>query len=321
MLWHQLSWECDEQVADAACAWLEARGAVSVTLEGAVDVPLYEPAPGTTPIWPRTRLIALFDQEHLVPGLIDALPAAFPGQGGRATTAILAERVWEREWLTRFKPMRFGKRLWVCPGGQRPPAPEAGNLAQVIVELDPGLAFGTGTHPTTAMCLAWLDSLGIGTTTESPGLASGPDNTRLASGLDGAHCIDFGCGSGILAIAALKLGAAHATAVDIDPQALNATVENARRNGVDGVLNACTPQELPGDIGGECVLANILAGQLETLAPRLARLTAPGGALALSGVLVEQARAVSAVYEPWFDERSVEQFGQWVLIVLQRRGG
>ena len=297
MPWRQLEWECEERVADAATEWLETRGAVSVTLEDAADVPLYEPAPGQTPMWPRLRLIALFESEAEVGGLVEALTAAFPGQGGAPSVTILADRVWEREWLTRFEPMRFGERLWVCPGGQRPPAPVDHDPDPIIVELDPGLAFGTGTHQTTAMCLTWLDS----------------------RDLAGNHCIDYGCGSGILAIAALKLGATRASAVDIDPQALTATRDNALRNDVADDLSVHLPDDLPANTRAGCVVANILAGELETLAPRLAGLTAPGGALALSGVLADQANAVSAVYATWFEPVSTEHLDEWVLIAMQRR--
>src|SRR5690606_26158458 len=193
---------------------------------------------------------------------------------------------------------RFGRRLWVCPGGQRPAAAEiaaAGDSA-VIVELDPGLACGTGTHPTTALCLEWLD---------------GAD-------LAGARVIDYGCGSGILAIAALKLGAAHATAVDIDPQALIATRENAERNGVASRLSVqldCAP--LAG--GVDVLLANILAGPLESLAPRFAELVRGGGALVLSGVLSSQFATVASSYAPWFDISPATLREDWARLEGVRR--
>jgi ribosomal protein L11 methyltransferase len=211
----------------------------------------------------------------------------------------VADRAWEREWLKDFKPMRFGRRLWVCPGGQRPAAGEAG-IDTVLVELDPGLAFGTGTHATTALCLDWLDS--------------GSD-----SWLGGASVIDYGCGSGILAVAALKLGAVRAVAMDIDPQALIATRENAERNGVLEKVQVTGAR----DCGGATVdvlLANILAGPLIELAPQLAERVRPGGRIALSGLLLEQADAVTAAYRPWFDIGLTGARDGWGVLTGCRRG-
>jgi ribosomal protein L11 methyltransferase len=222
----------------------------------------------------------------------------------------VADRAWEREWLKDFRPMRFGRRLWVCPGGQRPPVSEdpqdrasdegAPSLEPVLLELDPGLAFGTGTHATTALCLEWLDS-------------------GASHWLDGAEVIDYGCGSGILAVAALRLGARHAVAMDIDPQALIATRENAARNGVADRVQATDDPEC-GHAAADVLLANILAGPLVDLAPRLAGLVRPGGLIALSGLLLEQAGAVTDAYRPWFDIDLTGTRDDWGLLTGRRRG-
>lgn len=255
-------------------------GASSITLEDEGDNPVLEPLPGTTPLWPRVRLKALFDSDVDTTELLVSLAATLGEPMSEPLRQVqfetLADRAWEREWLNDFKPMRFGKRLWICPGGQLPMTPETTDT--VLIELDPGLAFGTGTHPTTALCLEWLDGADVA----------------------GKRVIDYGCGSGILAIAAAKLGATVVNAVDIDPQALIATRDNAQRNGVAPLV---TPQLVedaslaPVDI----LLANILAGPLESLAPTFAALVRTGGRLVLSGILRNQAEAVATTYAPWFD--------------------
>ncbi len=265
-------------------------GALSVTLVDAADDPVLEPAPGETPLWPTIRLKALFpddaDRRRIAATLAGRLPDAREGH-----FESIVDKAWEREWLKDFRPMRFGRRLWICPGGL--PATDAD---AVRIELDPGLAFGTGTHPTTAMCLDWLDG----------------------HELRGRDVIDYGCGSGILAIAALKLGAARALAIDIDPQALIATRENAARNRVE------TGLEVTGDPGlapssADVLLANILAGALTDLAPRLSAAIRPGGDVVLSGILVEQAETVTAAYRPWFDIALAATRDGWGLLHGRRR--
>lgn len=269
-------------------------GAVSVTLLDAADDPVLEPAPGQTPLWPTIVVRALFAEDANRDQLAQAvLDACAPG-AATPTFEHIADKAWEREWLKDFHPMRFGRRLWVCPGGQPAADPDA-----VRVELDPGLAFGTGTHATTAMCLEWLDGL---------------PTTRLQD----AEVVDYGCGSGILAIAALKLGAAQARAMDIDPQALLAASQNAERNGVlDQVQITGDPQV--GGRAADVVLANILAGPLVELAPTLARLVRPGGVLALSGLLREQATTVAEAYRPWFDIALTSTRDDWALLSGTRR--
>ncbi len=266
---------------------LLAAGAASITLEDAGDDPVLEPAPGSTPLWPRVRVKALFDSAANP----EALRASFP----EATFEHIADRAWEREWLKDFRPMRFGRRLWVCPGGQRPQLDEAVD-APCLIELDPGLAFGTGTHPTTALCLEWLDN----------------------ASLPGKFVVDYGCGSGVLAIAALKLGAAAALAVDIDPQALIATRENAARNQVAERLTVIGAGEASTRLA-DILLANILAEPLLELAPSFAERVAPGGCVVLSGILRSQAGPVATRYAAWFDMRPATPRDDWALLYGVRR--
>ena len=260
-------------------------GAVSVTLQDAADDPVLEPGPGETPLWPTVIVKALFESTTDPAALERALAEALPG-GPPPRFETLADQAWERVWLKNFRPMRFGRRLWVCPGGLT-----AGDADAIRIELDPGLAFGTGTHPTTALCLEWLDS----------------------QDLAGCSVVDYGCGSGILAIAAAKLGAVHVRAVDLDPQALIATRDNAVRNGVAGRLTITgDPALVPRS--ADVLLANILAGPLVELAPRFATALGSGGRLALSGLLPEQADAVTAAYRPWFHIESNMTRDGWVLL-------
>jgi ribosomal protein L11 methyltransferase len=248
-------------------------GALSTSLEDAGDHALLEPLPGETPVWPEAVVSGLFETDADADTLVLELSTQLGIPAESISREEVAERDWVRAWMDDFRPMRFGKRLWIIPTGYEPPDPQAVNLL-----LDPGLAFGTGTHPTTALCLEWLDA-------HPPA---------------GATVIDYGCGSGVLAIAALRLGARHAVGVDLDPQALVATRENARRNGIpDEQLPVCLPGDLrtePADL----VMANILSGPLVDLAPVLSRLTRGGGRLILSGLLAEQIESVMAAYKDRF---------------------
>ena len=261
-------------------------GAWSVTLSDAGNDPILEPGPGETPLWSDTLITGLFSEDAdfqqlerdlLTSFRLDELPPH--------RTERLENRVWEREWLKDFGPMRFGNRLWICPGETTVDQSDA-----VIVQLDPGLAFGTGTHATTALCLEWLDGLS----------------------LTGKTILDYGCGSGVLAIAGLKLGCASALAMDVDPQALIATRQNAERNNVSDRLNVFgSSQEIEGHF--DVVIANILAGPLVQFAESVTSSVSGNGMLALSGVLCEQAATVMAAYAPWieFDEPVFrEQDGQ-----------
>jgi len=278
---------------DAESAFLQA-GAFSVTLSDAGDDPVLEPGPGETPLWARTQITGLFRGDAELHAIRESLQnflqlATLPAH----RIERLADREWEREWLKDFGPMRFGERLWICPHGIEVDAEDA-----VVVRLDPGLAFGTGTHPTTAMCLEWLDSVDM----------------------LGKSVLDYGCGSGVLAIAALKLGAATATGMDIDPQAMIATRQNAAENDVN--VTVCgSDNELEGTF--DVVVANILAGPLVEFADSITSRLASRGMLALSGVLCEQADTVMAAFDPWiaFDEPSFrEQDGQtWSRLTGSRR--
>ena len=262
-------------------------GAVSVTFMDAEDQPIFEPDLGTTPLWSNTHLLALFEADTDPANLVAHLQLLIGGELPEHQIEQIEDQDWERSWMDNFQPMRFGRRLWIVPSWHAAPEPEAVNLL-----LDPGLAFGTGTHPTTALCLEWLD------------------------GQDLANCtvIDFGCGSGILAIAALLLGAPQAIGTDIDPQALEASRDNAGRNGIDP---ARLPVYLPADMPqqpAEVVVANILAGPLVSLAPQITGLVKAGGRLALSGILAEQAEEVRAAYEGAFELDPTAIKDGWVRI-------
>jgi ribosomal protein L11 methyltransferase len=274
--------------AEDACTSL---GAIAVSLADAGDEPLLEPAPGETPVWQAVRLRALFEVS-VNPEVTAATLAVVLGlPAGAIAVEHVEDRVWEREWLKDFRPMRFGRRLWVAPAGQRPDG-----HAPVILELDPGLAFGTGTHATTALCLEWLDG-------------------RIRGG---ERVLDYGCGSGILGLAALKLGAASAAAFDIDPQAITATRENAAKNALSARVEVVERSE---PLAGfyDIVLANILAGPLIELAPRLARLAGAGGEIVLAGMLERQAAEVAQAYGPWFDIAPEAEREGWSLLAGRRR--
>ncbi len=283
-------------------------GANSITFVDRGDEPVLEPRPGEVRLWSDTLVRALFQESSADESAAHEPALAAPAQDeaarklGRLAAALgphitetarvrrVADRDWERVWLADWKSMRFGRRLWVCPTAADPPD----DADAVVVRLDPGLAFGTGTHPTTALCLQILDSLPVA----------------------GRSVIDYGCGSGILGIAALKLGAARVCAVDIDPQALLATRENAVRNGVSSSM------EVRGNGAGLkpafCVMANILAGPLIELAPALTAACEPGGYLLLSGLLKTQAYAVKAAYSPAFDMVRVVERDDWCCIYARR---
>jgi ribosomal protein L11 methyltransferase len=248
-------------------------GALAVSYTDQRDDPILEPAPGEFRLWPHSRLQALFPFETSPEELVAGLSHVLRVDCARFALETLADRVWEREWLRDFHPMCFGRRLWVAPHHSH-----VHTQGAVIVRLDPGLAFGTGTHATTAMCLAWLDqNAGIG---------------QLA--------IDYGCGSGVLAVAAAKLGARAAWAYDIDPQALTATRDNSAANDVGGVVQVVDDEaQLPA--GADLLLANILCGPLCELAPRFAALTRPGGRIVLAGLLTTQSDEVIEAHADWFD--------------------
>ena len=285
MSWLQFEMTLGNLDAGRVEAALLSAGAHSVTFEDAGNTPIYEPDVSQPPSWSDTRVTALFPADTDTSAVRAVLFAALklPHLPPHRITP-LAERNWVREWLKEFKPTRFGKRLWICPTAYAPPDPGAVNIL-----LDPGLAFGTGTHATTALCLEWLDS------------------TDLA----GKTVIDYGCGSGILAIAAARLGARRVWAADNDPQALAATRENARRNQTTPPMEISPPEALA-TVQADVLLANILAGPLMQLAPRFAGLVKPGGVLVLSGILVAQRKEIQSAYAPWFRFSGGVQREEWL---------
>jgi ribosomal protein L11 methyltransferase len=271
----------------------EELGALCVTLGDAANQPLLEPEPGQSPVWQQTRVTGLFAADQDPDLLRSRISLALDSElTRRLQLELLEERVWERAWLDDFHPMQFGQRLWVCPTGQLP----TGEGEAVVVTLDPGLAFGTGTHPTTELCLRWLDG----------------------AELSAKKVIDFGCGSGILAVAALKLGAQQVLAIDHDPQALDATRANGEKNGVSDHLLVANPETLP-DQPVDLLVANILAGTLIELEPLLATLTRPGGSIILSGILSDQAAEVSQAFTLDFIMGPAQQNQDWVLLEGRRR--
>lgn len=286
MPWLELSINVPEgeDVSRYEDALLDA-GALSVTLSGAADRPVLEPGPGETPLWEHTRVTGLFTEDADPAHIGEALRTALqlPATPDLATQR-LEDQDWSRAWMDSYRPMRFGQRLWVCPDGYAPPDPDAVNL-----RLDPGLAFGTGTHPTTALCLEWL---------------AGHD-------LQGLEVIDYGCGSGILAIAALLLGASRVWAVDNDPQALIAAHDNAEKNRVQDRITVLAPEHLPA-LQSDLLIANILAAPIVALAELFKDRVTPGGGIVLSGILQSQAAMVKAAYDPWFQMSEPSTREEWV---------
>ena len=284
---------------------LEDVGALAVTmLDANADTDnehaILEPGVGQTPLWDAITLTALFPHDADALLLLAALESFDPAlDWSQAAFRNVEDQDWERAWMDQYAPLRFGARTWIVPWDHAlPDAARADDAA--VVRLDPGLAFGSGTHPTTALCLRWLDAL------------------AGAGRLQGASVLDFGCGSGILALAALALGAAGADAVDNDPQALQATLDNAGRNGLANRLRAWAPEQAPQQ-RYPVVVANILASALDALAPVLAARTAPGGRIALSGILDGQQDALLRRYAEWFDALDVAIEGDWVRIDGIRR--
>lgn len=270
MTWHQISVITDKPTASKVSDFFSEIGAVSVTYMDAEDKPVYEPAPGETKIWEQTQVIALFELDT-EPELVKTLLFAQfnDSQLSDWFHEILEDQTWERSWMEYFKPMKFGDTLWVCPTGQ-----EITEANTSCMTLDPGLAFGTGTHATTALCLQWL----------------------AKHDLTNKVVIDYGCGSGILAVAALLLGAKEAHAIDIDPQAITATLANAEKNNVSGKIKCYLPEQFKA-LQADIVLANILAQPLCQLSESITALIKPSGQLVLSGILNEQADSVITAYQ------------------------
>lgn len=295
MAWLQLSLDLEALDLGSVQAHCEELGAQSVSLKDAGDDPVLEPLPGETPVWKKTRVIALFESADSAAttraALCQRLADRLQLNPRQIVAEELAERDWINEWRKDARPACFGGRLWVCQDGQRPRDPDA-----LFIDLDPGLAFGTGAHPSTALCLEWLSRAPI----------------------SGLTLIDYGCGSGILAVAAARLGAAAVLATDIDEQALIATTENARKNRLQDRVRVASPEDLrPGET--DILVANILSNPLRRLAPRFAELVRPNGRVALAGILQEQVNSVRKEFESAFAMTQSGRNGDWALLAGRRR--
>ena len=292
--WQELRFETEQASVEALEDWLFEQGAVAVTLEDNADEPLLEPGPGETPLWQQVQVVALFSEGVDLMPVIASVPKELVRIADETPTHV-PDQDWERAWMDNFHPMRMGDRLWICPSWTPPPDPSAVNVL-----LDPGLAFGTGTHPTTAMCLGELD--------------------RVIQ--PGACVVDYGCGTGILAIAAMKLGASHALGVDNDPQAITASKQNAERNDVaEGVFEVVMPDDqriAQWQGGADVVVANILAGPLASLVDPLVALMKPGARLILAGLLQDQADALITAYAPHLPLVVERELEGWVLLAGDR---
>jgi len=293
MAWLQLKISIKNTDVTTVSDLLTELGAVAVTMEDSADQPLYEPPPNATPLWDATTLTGLFDGADDMLGVMARLNQELSLQTmASAQLSPLADQEWTRAWLEHFQPMQFGQHLWICPSSLPIPDPQAVNIL-----LDPGLAFGTGTHPTTALCLEWLDAH--------------PPNDAIV--------IDYGCGSGILAIAAAKLGAKHVIAIDNDPQALTATQANCQRNKLaDGLVSTYLPQQAP-SCQAQFLLANILAEPLKTLAPTFCHLTANNADLVLSGLLCGQEKDIISCYSRDFSFDSPVNKDGWLRLTAKKR--
>jgi ribosomal protein L11 methyltransferase len=295
MIWTEVSLSVTRENTAVAELALEQLGALAVTLEDDADHPVLEPGPGETPLWPSVHVRGLFDAGIDRIGVISVLQSV-PGaeRPGNIRWREVGDQDWERAWMDRFEPMRFGDHLWIVPTGMAIPE----NPANIEIRLDPGLAFGTGTHPTTALCLEWLDGQAV----------------------EGQGVVDYGCGSGILAIAAALKGAARVDCVDNDPQALEATHDNAVRNYVESRVHAMAPGAIE-TRDADLVLANILAGPLVELAPLITGCTKAGGRIVLSGLLEEQVDGVVDAYRGVCKLEEISVREGWARVVLLKNVG
>ncbi len=287
MFWQSIEFTVSASNAEPVSECLIEAGAISITFKDAGDNPIYEPELNNSPLWQQTKIIGLFEENMNLANVQILLQQTFPNLKFDFQIGQVEDQDWVRLTQSQFKPMCFGKRLWIYPSWHDAPQSK---ITPVI--LDPGLAFGTGTHPTTSLCLKWLD----------------------------AHCeadwnvIDYGCGSGILGIAALALGAKQVWAIDNDPQALEATRENARRNHLTELqLITAMPNNTP-PWQADCLLANILAKPLIELAPILAKLIKPRKNIILSGILIDQIPAIISAYEPFFTLQTPEIQEEWAML-------
>ena len=296
MPWLKIELQADNDAIDVVSEMLSAYGAMAISIEDAADHTLFDDPRQRTMFWPSSRVSGLFDADTdaatVIQRIRERLGETLPSQ-----VEAIADQQWETLWRQHSRPMVFGNRLWVCPSGVAAPRPSA-----ISMTIDPGLAFGTGAHPATALCLEWL----------------------AEQTLTGKTVLDYGCGSGILAIAALKMGAAFAWGVDIDVRAVRVSSDNAERNAVARSYRAFDPQSLPAHLVVDIVVANILAQPLLELTPILSRLVAPSGHLVLSGLLAQQIDLVRASYDQEFslqarlhEDENHRQL--WAMLVGQRR--
>lgn len=286
MPWIQINVGTTEKKAPKISNILSGFGAQSVTYMDKEDMPVYEPAPGETKLWTKTMVTGLFEADINPQPIIDFLTKTY---GKKITLRVeqLEDKDWVREWMDNFHPIKCGNKLWICPSWCEIPDKNAVN-----VMLDPGLAFGTGTHPTTYMCLCWLDSLDF-------------TNKKV---------IDFGCGSGILAVSAIKLGAQEVYGIDIDPQAIEASLENAKRNNCADQIKLYLPNETPSELQADILVANILAGSLRELAPTIAGMVKPNGVFAISGIINSQVEEITQIYQKYFKLNPPVLKEEWCLI-------
>lgn len=294
MAWAEVSFSVLREQAEAAEQALEEQGALAITFEDQADVPVLEPAVGTAPLWPVVQIRGLFEQaanhSAILTGLLTGLlKAGVIQRPDSIAWRDVADQDWERAWMDRFQPMQFGRHLWIVPSGMPGPA----DPLALQLKLDPGLAFGTGTHPTTALCLEWIDAMDF----------------------RGLRVLDFGCGSGVLGIAAALKGAAFVCCVDNDPQALQASADNAQRNGVGELIQGYLPEDWvasQNDVPYDVIVANILAGPLIQLAPQLSACLGSSAHIVLSGILQHQAADVAAAYAESCGQMQLEQREEWV---------
>lgn len=290
MAWQQLKIQTTQDLAEGLSDMMSELGANAVTMEDSADQPIFEPPLGSTPLWEHTTVVGLFSEDCEI-ALVLQQAALYLGTAPAYHLDILEDQDWIRACMDQFQPLRFGERLWIVPSWHQPPEPTAVNI-----ELDPGLAFGTGTHPTTSLCLEWLD-------------AHAPTDKDV---------LDYGCGSGILGIAALMLGARHAWGVDTDPQAITASHDNAEKNHIADRFELFLPEQTPAVVA-DLIVANILANPLIGLAEKLSGHVRSGGEIILSGILEAQGQSVLDAYSTWFDMQLGDTRDGWVRLEGTRK--
>lgn len=292
-MWQQLKIQLHSEDASYFEQILFDSDAISISYLDAEDQPVFQEKPGSTPLWDNTFLLCLFNTKTDLGSLLNKLRCNTKVLNNKSLNIELIEdQDWERSWMKDFEPIQFGEKLWICPSWLSPPEPNAVNI-----KLDPGLAFGTGNHATTSLCLRWLDQADV----------------------RGSEVIDYGCGSGVLSIASALLGAVKVHSVDNDPQAISATIDNSRRNKVPGdVLTTYLPEAVP-PVHADILIANILERPLIDLSEKFAELVKKGGYITLSGLLEEQIPSLLSCYDRWFDMEAPQVEQGWVLLCGTRK--